>query len=155
MSLGAGGVAGAAEAGGVAAAAPARPLPVTDDRDTGGFFEAARRRELVVRVCNDCGHVLHLPRAYCHYCGSWSGRWEQVSGRGRLSTWTTVEHQVHPAFPVPYTVVLVEIDDKPGVRLVGRLDGAPELVPGQAMEAWFEDAGDGVVLPQWRPVSTP
>ena len=47
-----------------------RPLPVDDDIDTAGFFEAARRGELVVRACDRCGAVLHVPRAYCRTCGS-------------------------------------------------------------------------------------
>jgi uncharacterized protein len=127
-----------------------RPLPVDDDVDTAGFFEAARRHELAVRVCDQCGAVLHMPRAYCRACGSWEGHWQPVSGRGRVYSWTTVEHQVHPAFRVPYTVVLVQLDDVPA-RLVGYLPGAPDLAEGQPMEVWFETLDDGVVLPQWRP----
>lgn len=130
---------------------PARPLPVTDDRDTGGFWAAAAEDRLVVRVCASCGAVLHLPRAYCHHCGTWSEDWRQVSGRGRLYSWTTVEHQVHPAFPVPYTIVLVELEDRPGTRLAGYIEGAPDLLPDQPMEVWFERLDGGVSLPQWRP----
>ena len=33
----------------------ARTLPVADDLDTGGFWAAARRHELVVRACTGCG----------------------------------------------------------------------------------------------------
>jgi len=130
-----------------------RPLPVDDDVDTGGFFEAARRHELAIRICDGCGAVLHMPRAYCHTCGSWAGHWQPVAGRGRVYSWTTVEHQVHPAFPVPYTIVLIQLDDV-RARLVGHLPGAPELVEGQPMEVWFETLDDGVVLPQWRTVTS-
>ncbi|MDT3444395.1 OB-fold domain-containing protein [Pseudofrankia sp. BMG5.37] len=126
-----------------------RPLPVTDDLDTGGFFEAAARGELVVRRCDGCDAVLHMPRAYCATCGSWEGRWQPVAATGTVYSWTVVEHQVHPAFPVPYTVVLVKLDDVPGTRLVGHLPGRPALRPGQAMAADFEDV-DGTVLPRWR-----
>jgi uncharacterized OB-fold protein len=125
-------------------------LPVTDDRDTGGFFEAARRGELVVRACSSCGAVLHVPRAYCRACGSWEGEWRPVAGTGTLHTWTVVDHQVHPAYPVPYTVVLVDLDDAP-VRLVGHLSGSPDLRDGMAMRVRFDEVGDGVVLPQWEP----
>jgi len=131
----------------------ARLIPVDDDLDTGGFFEAARRGELVIRMCNGCDAVLHVPTAYCHSCGSWDGRWQAVAGGGSLYSWTTVAHQVHPAYPVPYTVVLVELDDAPAARLVGLLPGAPELAVGQPMEVWFETVDDGVVLPQWRPAT--
>ncbi len=128
-----------------------RPLPVTEDRDTGGFWAAAREHRLVVRTCAQCGAVLHMPRSYCHSCGTWSEQWTDVAPRGKLYSWSTVEHQVHPGFPVPYTVVLVELDDRPGVRLVGQLPGTPELHAGQAMEAWFDDIDDTTTVPQWRP----
>ena len=129
-----------------------RPLPATDDLDTAGYWEAARRDQLTIRVCGHCGQVLHMPRAYCHHCGTWSQTWKEVAGRGRLYSWTTVEHQVHPAFPVPYTIVLVDLDDAPGTRLISYLPGSPELVAGEPMEAWFEHVNDDVVLPQWRPM---
>lgn len=127
-----------------------RLLPVVDDLDTGGFFEAARRHELVLRRCNRCDSVLHMPRMYCHACGSWDGRWEPVAGTGTAYSWTVAEHQVHPAYPVPYTVVLVALDDVPA-RFVGYLPGAPVLSPGDPMEVWFEELDGGGVLPQWRP----
>jgi len=129
-----------------------RLVPVDDDRDTGGFFEAARRNELVVRMCNQCDAVLHMPRAYCHNCGSWEGRWQPVAGTGTVYSWTVVEHQVHPAYPVPYTVVLVELDDQPSVRLMGQLPGRPDLSVGQRLQVWFETLDGGVVVPQWQPV---
>jgi uncharacterized OB-fold protein len=128
-----------------------RLVPVDDDPDTGGYWEAAKRGELVVRACASCNAFLHLPVAYCHHCGSWDGRWVPVSGHARLHSWTVVDHQVHPAFPVPYTVVLVDLDDAPGVRLVGSLPGAPDLTDGQAMRVRFEALEDGVMLPQWEP----
>jgi hypothetical protein len=73
-----------------------------------------------------------------------------------LYSWTVVTHQVHPAYPTPYTVVLVDLDDLPDTRLVGSIPGTPELVVGQPMQVWFEQLGerDGrpIVVPNWRPV---
>lgn len=134
---------------------PSRLIPVDDDLDTGGFFEAARRGELAVYRCNGCDAVLHVPRKYCRHCGSWDGRWHVAAGTATLYSWTVVTHQVHPAYPTPYTVVLVDLDDLPGTRLVGNIAGTPDLVAGQAMEVWFEDLGEvegrQVVVPNWRP----
>ena len=129
-----------------------RLLPVDDDRDTAGYWEAARRHELAISVCGTCGAPLHLPRAYCSRCNSWNAIWKTVTGRGHVYSWTTVEHQVHPAYPVPYTIVLVELDDMPGVRLVGHLPGTAPVTEGQAMQVWFMPVDDDVVLPQWEPV---
>lgn len=128
-----------------------RQVPFEDDRDTGGFFAAARRRELAVCTCQACGATLHVPRGYCKHCGSFDVGWRVIAPTGTLYSWTVVEHQVHPAHPVPYTLVLVEPDEAPTARLVGSIPGRPQLVAGQAMEAWFEELDGGAVLPQWRP----
>jgi uncharacterized OB-fold protein len=133
--------------------APNRPVPAHDP-DTWGFFEAAARGELVVNACGACGAVLHLPRPYCHHCGSFAVEWRPVSGHARLVSWTTVHRGFHPAFETPYAVVLVELDDAPGVRLAGHLVGDPELVDGMAMQVRFEHIDDDVVLPQWTPAAT-
>ena len=131
-----------------------RPLlPYTTDRETQGFFEAAAEDRLVYKACNDCNHALHPPSAHCPYCGGWNTAWRDASGRGKLHTWTTVTHQIHPGFPAPYTVVVVELDDAPEVRLMGRLDGEPELTAGMPMQVWFEHTPEGPTLPQWRPAS--
>lgn len=127
-------------------------VPLDDDIDTGPFFQAAKRGELVIQRCNGCDAVLHVPRAYCHFCGSWETRWQPVPGRAALYTWSVVSHQVHPAYPPPYTVVVVKLDET-RANLIGSIPGAPELRAGQPMEVWFEELREGVVLPNWRPVS--
>ena len=66
--------------------------------------------------------------------------------------YTVVEEQGHPSFPAQYTIVLVEIDDAEGARLIGSIAGRPALTIGMAMEAWFEEA-EGCTLPQWRPTT--
>jgi hypothetical protein len=73
-----------------------------------------------------------------------------VRPSGTLYSYTLVEHQVHPAFPVPHTIVLVALDDAPGVRLLGHLPGRPVVAIGQAMECHF-DLTAQVPMPRWRP----
>jgi uncharacterized protein len=130
-------------------------IPRTDDPDTAGFFDAARRGELAIRICDSCGTVLHTPRAYCSACGSWDSSWRAVRPTGTLYSWTVTRHQVNPEFPVPYTVVLVQLDDAPDVRLLGHLPGTPDLTGGQPMVARFEETAPGVVIPQWEPIARP
>ena len=125
-------------------------LPAIEDRETQGFFAAAAEGRLVYRACDDCQRGIHPPTEHCPHCGGWNTAWRQAQGTGRLHSWTVVTHQVHPAFPTPYTLVVVELDDTPDVRLMGKLDGAPELAEGQAMQVWFETLEPGVVLPQWK-----
>ena len=61
-----------------------------------------------------------------------------------MTTYTVVERQVHPSFPVPYRLVLVKLDVAPGVRLLGHLDGRQELSPGTTTEASMTELGPGV-----------
>src|SRR5882757_9202218 len=104
-----------------------RMIPNTQDHDTAGFFAAAAEGRLVYRACGDCGRGLHPPTAHCPFCGGWNTGWRDAKGTGTLHSWTTVHQSVHPAYPAPYTLVLVALDDTPDVRLMGRIDGEPEL----------------------------
>lgn len=128
-----------------------RVLPTVVDHDTRGYWAAAARRELVVSFCASCGSVVHLPMSVCSRCHGTEIVWRSVDPRASLYSWTTVRHQTHPAFPVPYTIVLVKLDAHPEVNLVGFLAGDPELEAGMAMDVVFEHLGAGVVLPQWVP----
>jgi uncharacterized protein len=133
------------------AQAPTRLAPVADDPDTGGHFAAAAAGQVALRYCTDCGALLHLPRAYCYQCGGWNSGYRVVAPRARVYSWTVVEHQIHPAYPVPYTVALVELADEPAARLVSFLPGRPDLHAGQELHARFEPLTDGTTLVQWRP----
>lgn len=129
------------------------PLPVINDPDTAGFWLAAQSGEVAVCVCASCGAALHLPRTYCHRCRSWIVEWKPVAPRARVVSWTVAEYQVHPGFPVPYTVVLVELDDVPEVRLAGYLDGRPAISAGMPMRADFVMRPGGVTLVNWVPAA--
>lgn len=129
-----------------------RLVPAPDD-ETAGFFEAARRHELAIRVCSRCGATLHLPRSWCAECRAGATEWRVVKGNARLYSWTTVMHPAHPAFECPYTVVLVELAECPEVRLVGVLPGEPDLEPGMDLEVSFDDVGDGMTIPQFVPTA--
>ncbi|HEY0398488.1 MAG TPA: OB-fold domain-containing protein, partial [Acidimicrobiia bacterium] len=78
-----------------------------------------------------------------------------VAPTGRLFSFTVQEHQLDPEVEVPYTIVLVELDDAPDVRLLGHLPGAPDLALGQPMVARFDEMAPGVVVPQWETAARP
>ena len=129
--------------------------PVTDDADTRGFFEAASEGRLAVQTCNACGHQQQPPRPWCRSCHASDLGWQEVPGEGVIHTWTVVEHQINAHFPTPYTVVLVDVEPRPGeppVRYLGHLPGRPHLRIGDPVTVTFVDLGDGVTIPNWEPV---
>lgn len=127
--------------------------PVDFDRDTGGFFRAARQGQLVYCACTACGKGLQPPVPYCPACGGRTD-WQAARGTATLYSWTQVPVAVHPGYPAPYTVVVVALEESPAVRLIGTLPGLPPLRAGQAMQVVFDDDARSRGLPQFRPVET-
>ena len=126
-------------------------VPVVDDADTAGFFRAAAEGRLAVCRCAACDSLLHAPTAYCRKCGAFGQRWVDVAPAGRIYSYSVVTHQVHPEFPTPYTLLLIELEDEPQARLIGHLEGRPPVHIGQRVVADFPAAEGGrPVLPTWR-----
>ncbi len=99
-----------------------RPFP-QPDRDTAPFWEAQNRHELVFQRCANCAHVRYPVGPLCPECLSFDFEWITSTGGGVVYSYTVVHHQTHPAFPAPYTVLLVEMEEGP--RIVAQLR-APE-----------------------------
>ncbi len=122
-------------------------------RDDAPWWEALRRHQLLVQRCATCGAWRHPPAPLCASCHSTAVRWQQTSGGGRVFSYTIVHHAVHPALAdrVPYNVVLVELPDAGGVRIISNLIDVPpqEVVVGLEVEVVFEDLDD-VTLPRFR-----
>lgn len=120
-----------------------------------GFFEGARRGELRLQRCDDCGAWRHPPKPACPSCQSLRWEWRAVSGRGTIWSWTVVHHSSLPALAerLPYDVVLVEPEDAPGVHVVGNLLDCPldRLRVGMPVEVAFEAVDDDVAMPVFRP----
>jgi len=84
---------------------------------TAAYWAAARRGVILLQRCADCAVVLHPPEPVCPGGAGHELRWFEASGRGRLASFTSVEHAVHPAVQgrLPYLVALVELDEGPRV----------------------------------------
>jgi uncharacterized OB-fold protein len=133
----------------------ARPLP-QPDVDTAFFWDATARRELHILRCEECETYIHPPKPTCRACGSTNLAPATVSGNGTVYSFT-ITHQPVPGFEPPFNVVLVELDEQRGLRLVSNLTGvAPEAVRiGMPVEVVFEPFADGVTLPLFRKRSEP
>jgi uncharacterized OB-fold protein len=74
-----------------------------------------------------------------------------VSGRGVVHSFT-VTHFPLPGFEPPFAVVLVELEEQQGLRMVSNLvDVAPDQVTiGMPVEVTFEKVADDVTLPLFK-----
>ncbi|HJQ82716.1 MAG TPA: Zn-ribbon domain-containing OB-fold protein [Candidatus Binatia bacterium] len=119
------------------------------------FWDAARRRELVVQRCSGCGTARFPARDLCSRCLSREAEWVRASGRGSVFSWAVMHQVYHSGFAgeVPYAVVVVELEE--GARLVSNLvDCAPDAITaGMPVEVVFEDVTPDVTLPKFRPAA--
>ncbi len=129
-----------------------RPVPVPDERSA-PFWEAAARHVLTVARCSNCGTFAIPPDIACSACASPDPefRFEAVSGRGTLRTWTVVRQSFLPGFDddVPFVLVDVELEEQSGLRMIGRLLDGPDapLRLGAAVTVAFEDIAEGISVP--------
>ena len=123
---------------------------ITDD--TRPFWESCARGVLSIQRCAGCGTFRHPPSPVCFRCRSFTHAWVAVSGRGTVFTFVVVARAFVPGLPVPHNVVVVSLDDAPGVRLVSNVvDVAPAALRiGLPVQVVFEDAGGGVTVPRFR-----
>ncbi len=130
------------------------PLPEPDDA-TRPYWDACARGELAMQRCADCGHWRFPPRPMCPRCCSFADEWVATSGRGEVFSWVVCHPPVLPAFRerAPYAVVLVQLAEDPGLRILGGWREAPldAIRIGLPVEVCFEEAGEGFSLPHWRP----
>ena len=120
------------------------------------FWDAARGGKLMMQKCRDCGTWLFCPRPVCGDCASENLEWVQLSGKGKIFSFTVIREVVGQALrgfgpDIPYVTAWIDLDEGP--RFCSNIVGtAIENVKiGIPVEAVFEDSGEGVTLPKFRP----
>ena len=103
-------------------APPLPPKPVAD-RDTQPFWDAVAEHRLVVQRCRECARFVWQPRPLCPHCHAEDPEWVELEGAATVVSWTVLHPPVLAVWQdaIPFTVLLVEPDDAPGVRMVGQL----------------------------------
>lgn len=136
------------------------PLPDMTGTVEAPFWAALAQGQLVVQHCAPCGEWMFPTRVRCAGCGG-VPEWKPVSGRGRIWSFTWVHPPVLPVFApyAPYPVVVIELAEQPGLRMVGNLVAEAtspinavqrqDVVIGAPVELVVRDLG-GAPWPGWR-----
>jgi uncharacterized OB-fold protein len=135
-------------------------LPVDDDPLTQPFWEGCRAGQLRIQRFRASGRYVWPPRPMDPYSRTLDYDWVPVSGRGTIWSFTIPYPPLLPAYAelAPYNVIVVALDEDPGVRLVGNLVKSPEaplnsvephsIVIGEPVQVVFSPVED-MVLPRW------
>ncbi|MFW9769768.1 MAG: Zn-ribbon domain-containing OB-fold protein [Candidatus Thorarchaeota archaeon] len=78
--------------------------------------------------CVDCGMIIAPPSGSCYDCGGRNMQWAEVSGKGKLVSFTVI-HVAPDEFAneAPYFIAIVELEE--GTRISARLLGFDPLKP--------------------------
>jgi uncharacterized OB-fold protein len=131
-----------------------KPIPGIS-KDTAPYWKALQEHKLVLPRCNHCGKVNYPPRPFCPDCLSFDVRWQLMSGRGTVYTFSVVYQNKSPGFAreVPYAVGYVTLDEGPQV-LTNIVQCDPEQVHiGQRVEIVYDDVLPDLTLAKFRPAS--
>jgi uncharacterized OB-fold protein len=131
-----------------------RPLPVRDDLNR-HYWDGAQHGKLVLLRCPACATFVHPPtHDTCPSCRHEGLQPVEVAGKGTVYSWSVMHSGGNPGFEDkrPYVVLIVELDEQPGLITIGNLvdAAADDLAVGAPVEVTFEKIDDEVTLPQWR-----
>lgn len=128
-------------------------IPATPKRINGYYdkpmWDSIASRDMRLQRCGHCGHVRYPPAAICPQCLSDEAEWAPVSGRGEILSWAVFHRGYLPAYPPPYNVIAVRLEEGP--IMIGNLEGdVPEGTwIGRPVQMRYATMPDGVVLPRF------
>ena len=131
---------------------PSRPVP-RPSAISEPYWTACARHEFIVQRCRACARYVFAPQKFCRYCLADELEWVPASGRATLYSYTIIWRPQTPAFEVPYTAGVIELEE--GYFMLSNVvECAPEDVHvGMPLEVTWLDL-EGGTLPVFRPRKT-
>jgi uncharacterized protein len=119
------------------------------------FWDATRRKVLMLPWCSECRSPFWFPREVCPICGSRDVQFKPTTGSGTVYA-ISIHHRPGPgrsAEDGPYAVALVDLDD--GVRIMSNLVAADlaAIEVGAVVTLCWEPLEDGRHLYMFEPRS--
>ena len=129
-----------------------KPVPGVSS-DTEKYWKALLEHKLLLPKCNHCQKVNFPPRPFCPDCLDFDVTWTEMSGRGKVHTYSVVYQNKSPGFAdeVPYVVGYIELEEGPQM-MSNIVDCDPESVRiDQPVEIVYRDVMPDLTIPVFRP----
>jgi uncharacterized OB-fold protein len=121
------------------------------------FWEGVQKGHLPLQRCKRCGHHWHPPADVCDACRSFDIEWTAATGNGTLFSYTVVHHATHPVVQgwVPYTLMLVQLEEGPRILATIEPDNAQALPVGARLGLDFRRVHPDLQIPVFRLLPDP
>ena len=115
------------------------------------FYKYMAQGKLMGGICQKCKKVHLPPRPYCDSCGTDKFSWINISGKGKLLTYTVINvAPVQFQNLTPYAVGIVELAG--GLRIPGMIQDVPQeqLKIGMSLQVDFGTCSQPTQWPTWQ-----
>ena len=128
-----------------------RPAPTPDEEE---FWRSGADGRLRMQRCHNCRRWQHPPNPVCFRCLSRDVTFAPVSGDGTVYSFTVNHQPWLPHLRDPYAVIVVELDEQPGLRFVSRMvdTDLADVRIGLRVRVVFEPLGEGLFAPLFTAV---
>jgi uncharacterized protein len=123
------------------------------------FWDGAKAGKLMMQRCRDCQAWVFCPRPICVECNSDKLEWVQMSGRGKVFSFTVIRevvgHDLRGFAPdIPYVTAWVDLDEGP--RFCSNIVGCSisDVKIDMPVQVVFDDSGQDITLPKFKPLDT-
>lgn len=119
------------------------------------FWDAAKKGELRMQKCADCGHIRFPIGPVCTSCLSDKADWVKLSGRGTVLSHLVFHRAYSPAWKehVPYSVAMVQLPEGPRM-FTDIVDPERRYIDedlvGRTVEVWFDAVEGDVTVPRFK-----
>jgi len=115
------------------------------------FYKFLTHAKLMAGKCLKCGKIHLPPRPLCDRCYGQEFEWVEVSGKGKLLTYTVI-HVAPLQYQAlaPYAVGIVQLENK--LKIPGMITGVPQdqLKIGMELAINFAACAASQTWPQWQ-----
>ena len=125
----------------------------TTEAKTEEFINYLEQGKVMTTRCKKCGTAYFPPKMDCPSCLDSNVEWFEITGTGKLITYTTV-HYGPSGFEdeAPYTLAIADFD---GLRVFGRISKDIEvdsIVPGMAVKVAPVKSGEEKIAYEFQKV---
>lgn len=119
--------------------------------DNQGFWDSCKEHKMKLQKCNECGKFRYFTSPICPNCSSFEFRWEPVTGKATVYTYSVVHRPPSEAWvdDVPYVYAIVQLDEGPMMptNIVGC---SPDDVKiGMKVSVVYDDVTPEITVPKF------
>ncbi|MEJ2024112.1 MAG: Zn-ribbon domain-containing OB-fold protein [Deltaproteobacteria bacterium] len=99
------------------------------------FIDHLEKGKVMATRCKDCGMAFFPPRADCYRCLDSNMEWMEISGTGKLVTYSKLEYApIGFGDDLPYAIALLDYGDYKVFGRIGKNVPENEITVGMAMK---------------------